>query len=188
VLPDGYAIRELALDDAAALAEAYRRNRAHLDPWEPARLESFFTEQGQTAAIVGQLAAVRSGILGAWLLLHGDRVVGRVNLNNIVLGVLRSGSLGYWVDAEHLGRGLARGGVEHVCAWALAHGLHRVEAGTMLHNAASQRVLAACGFEDYGLAPGFLFIDGAWQDHRLYQRLLHDRPLDLDRRRWGTPA
>ncbi len=178
MLPEGYAIRELALTDAAALAEAYRRNRTHLAPWEPARRESFFTDQGQTAAIVGQLAAVRSGILRAWLLFHDDTVVGRVNLNNIVLGVLRSGSLGYWVDAEHLGRGLARGAVEHVCQWALARGLHRVDAGTMPHNTASQRVLAACGFEPYGLAPGFLFIDGAWQDHRLYQRLLHDRPLD----------
>jgi hypothetical protein len=30
------------------------------------------------------------------------------------------------------------------------------------------------------MAPEYLFIDDAWQDHNLYQRILHDRPLDLD--------
>jgi ribosomal-protein-alanine N-acetyltransferase len=177
VLPDGYTVRELTADDPAALAEAYRRNRSHLEPWEPARNDSFFTVDGQVAAVGAQLAAMRSGTLGAWLVLHGATVVGRVNLNNIVLGVLRSGSLGYWVDAEHLGRGVASGAVEHVCGEALARGLHRVEAGTMLHNVASQRVLERCGFVPYGVARRFLFIDGAWQDHRLYERILHDRPL-----------
>jgi ribosomal-protein-alanine N-acetyltransferase len=27
------------------------------------------------------------------------------------------------------------------------------------------------------MAPKFLFINGAWQDHRLFQRILHDDPL-----------
>jgi len=112
-----------------------------------------------------------------WVLTHGDRIVGRVNLNNIVMGVLRSGALGYWVDADHLGRGLATGAVEFACAEALRRGLHRVEAGTLVHNTVSQRVLVKCGFELYGLAPRFLFIAGSWQDHRLYQRILHDDPL-----------
>jgi [ribosomal protein S5]-alanine N-acetyltransferase len=177
VLPEGYTIRELAPSDAAALAASYVRNRAHLEPWEPTRDESFFTYDGQVAAVSAQLAAVRAGMLGAWVLLHGDDVVGRVNLNNIVQGVLRSGSLGYWVDGDHLGRGLASAGVEHVCEQALGRGLHRVEAGTLLDNHASQRVLERCGFEQYGVARRFLFIAGAWRDHRLYQRILHDRPL-----------
>jgi ribosomal-protein-alanine N-acetyltransferase len=52
-----------------------------------------------------------------------------------------------------------------------------VEAGTLLHNTGSQRVLERSGFELYGTAPRYLFIAGAWQDHRLYQRILHDKPL-----------
>jgi ribosomal-protein-alanine N-acetyltransferase len=177
VIPEGYTIRELAAEDAAAMADAYRRNREHLAPWDPRRDEEFYTEAGQAAAIAGQLASVSSGLLAAWVLTHEDRVVGRVNLNNIVMGVLRSASIGYWVDAEHLGKGLASGAVEYACAQAQGRGLHRVEAGTLLHNTASQRVLERCGFEVYGMAPRFLFIAGDWQDHRLYQRILHDNPL-----------
>jgi len=177
VIPEGYQIRELAAADAPALADAYRRNRDHLEPWEPTRDESFFTDHGQEAAVAGQLGAVRSGLVVAWLVTRDSQVVARVNLNNIVMGVLRSASLGYWVDAEHLGRGVAAGAVEFACAQGQGRGLHRVEAGTLLHNTASQRVLERCGFELYGTAPRYLFIGGGWQDHRLYQRVLHDHPL-----------
>ena len=176
MIPEGYQITELTDEHASALAAAYLRNRSHLDPWEPLRPNTFFTAEGQASALADELAAVRSGLRAAWVLTHGDLVVGRINLNNIVMGVLRSASIGYWVDAEHLRRGLATGAVEFVCAQAQGRGLHRVEAGTLVHNTASQRVLERCGFEEYGMAPKFLFIGGAWQDHTLYQRILHDNP------------
>lgn len=177
LLPAGYRIRPLAREDAEALAAAYRRNRDHLAPWDPVRPPEFFTAEGQRAALATQLAQVERGQSAAWVLTHGDGVIGRVNLNNIVMGVLRSASVGYWVDARHTRRGLAGAAVEHACAEALLLGLHRVEAGTMLHNSASQRVLVRAGFEHYGTARAFLFVAGAWQDHHLYQRILHDDPI-----------
>lgn len=177
MIPEGYAIRALTAQDAPAMAAAYRRNREHLEPWDPVRDESFYTDAGQDAAIAGQLASARSGLLAAYVVTRDDTVVGRVNLNNMVRGVLCSASIGYWVDADHLRRGLAAAAVDFACAHAQGLGLHRVEAGTLLHNVASQRVLERCGFEVFGLAPKFLFIGGEWQDHRLYQRILHDNPL-----------
>ena len=177
MLPDGYRIRGLHLSDAPALADAYRRNRAHLEPWEPVREESFFGAAGQLTAASALLGLAQQGLAVPWVLTCGDAVVGRVNLTNVVHGVMRSGTLGYWVDADHLGRGLASAAVEFACDQARQRGLHRVEAGTMLHNTASQRVLERCGFESYGMAPRLLFIAGAWRDHRLYQRILHDDPL-----------
>lgn len=176
MLPADYAIRPLAPDDAPALAAAYTRNREHLAPWEPVRDPSFFTVPGQADVVARQLSLVRGGFMAAWVLTHGEQVVGRVSLNNIVRGVLRSGQLGYWVDHEHLRRGLAAEAVEHACREAPALGLHRVEAGTMVANVPSQRVLLRCGFELYGMAPQFLFLAGAWQDHNLYQRILHHDP------------
>ncbi|QNN51488.1 GNAT family N-acetyltransferase [Nocardioides mesophilus] len=177
MLAEGYVVRPLRLEDAAALAAAYQRNREHLAPWDPVRPESFYSVDGQRAAIASQLEQVEQLRGAAWVLAHGDDVVGRVNLSNIVLGVLRSGSVGYWVDAGHLRRGLALAAVEHACDGARALGLHRVEAGTLLHNAASQAVLLRAGFVHYGTARRFLFIGGAWQDHHLYERILHDDPL-----------
>jgi ribosomal-protein-alanine N-acetyltransferase len=177
VIPEGYGVEELGAGHAPALAAAYTRNRAHLEPWEPAHDDGFFTVRGQEASVAGHLAAARAGLVAGWVLTHGDDVVGRINLNNIVMGVLRSASVGYWVDQDHLGRGLATAAVQHAATQARERGLHRLEGGTLLHNVASQRVLLGCGFELYGIAPKFLFIAGAWQDHRLYQRILHDQPL-----------
>jgi ribosomal-protein-alanine N-acetyltransferase len=177
VIPVGYTVRPLAHSDAEALAAAYDRNREHLEPWDPVRPSDFYTVEGQQEAIARQLSLVEGGLLATWVLEHDGAVIGRVSLNNIVRGVLASASVGYWVDHRHTRRGLASARVEHACAEALTMGLHRVEAGTMLHNVASQRVLLRCGFSQYGMAPKFLFIAGDWQDHNLYQRILHDRPL-----------
>ncbi len=175
-MPRGYRIRALRADDAPALAEAYRRNAEHLARWDPRRSASFFTDEGQAAVVAEHLEAVAGGRMAAWVLTRDGLLVGRVNLNNIVRGALCGGALGYWVDADHQGIGLASAAVRFACDAARARGLHRVEAGTLVHNLASQRVLRKCGFERYGLAPAYLCIDGAWQDHVLYQRILHDDP------------
>jgi [ribosomal protein S5]-alanine N-acetyltransferase len=54
-------------------------------------------------------------------------------------------------------------------------GLHRVQAGTMLRNERSQRVLERAGFARYGVAPAYLKIAGRWEDHILYQILNPDQ-------------
>jgi ribosomal-protein-alanine N-acetyltransferase len=165
-------IRPVRTGDAAALARAYVRNREHLAPWEPLRPESWFTERGQeenVARLVGERAGGRAL---AWVLLDGESVVGTMTVSGIVRGPFLSGNLGYWVDGTVTGRGVATAAVAHVLAACAREGLHRVQAGTLVHNAASQTVLRRNGFDRIGLAPRYLLIAGRWQDHVLFQRLL----------------
>lgn len=176
MLPPDYEIRALGADDAPALAASYSRNREHLAPWDPQRSEDFFTDAGQRKDAEAKLEAARLGLVDPWVVWHDDEVVGRVNLNNIVRGVFQNASVGYWVDHGHTGRGLATAAVGFALHRATEMGLHRVEAGTLVHNVASQGVLKRCGFDQYGAAADYLFIAGAWQDHLLFQRILHDRP------------
>jgi len=176
VVADGYTIKDLEAGDGAALAAAFRRNREHLAPWEPDRPESFYTDEGQETEVARNLMASADGRSYLYLIWYGDQVVGRLMLNNIVRVVLQSGTIGYWVDHEHLGRGLATASVGHVVVQATKLGLHRLEAGTMLDNAASQAVLRRSGFRQYGVAERFLFIRGEWRDTVLFQRILHDDP------------
>ncbi|WP_415952101.1 GNAT family N-acetyltransferase [Streptomyces sp. KLOTTS4A1] len=172
MIDDTFEIRAATPDDAPALVEAHLRNRAHLAATDPARPESFFT-------VEGQLARMNDGNL-RWVITHGAKVIGRVDLSGIVLGPFRSASLGYWVDGDHLGRGLALRAAETMLAHARDElGLHRVEASTLTDNLASQRVLAKAGFERIGFAPSYLHINGAWRDHFIFQRVLHDDPPPL---------
>jgi ribosomal-protein-alanine N-acetyltransferase len=176
VLGDDYVIKDLQSGDGAALGAAFRRNREHLAPWDPDRPESFYTDEGQETEVARNLMATADGRSYLYLVWYGGRVVGRVMLSNVARGVLQSGTVGYWIDQEHLGRGLAKAGVGHVVVQATKMGLHRLEAGTMLHNAASQAVLRASGFQQYGVAERFLYLRGEWRDHVLFQRILHDDP------------
>ncbi|MBY8880849.1 GNAT family N-acetyltransferase [Actinacidiphila acidipaludis] len=177
VLSGEIRIRPVEETDAGPLAEAYVRNRDHLRPWEPNRAEVFFTPEGQKARIGQQLRLREDGQALPWVLTEGDRIVGTATLSTISGGPFRSAYLGYWIDRELGGRGLATLAARYACRVADEElGLHRLEAGTLLDNAGSQRVLAKAGFERIGVAPRYLHINGAWRDHVLFQRILNDRP------------
>ncbi|MEV7525486.1 GNAT family protein [Streptomyces sp. NPDC091371] len=179
MITDGVEMRGLELGDAAALAEAFARNREYMRAYEPIRPEAYYTEAGQRARIEDLLADRDGGRLVPWVLVEtaGGAVVGAINLGSIALGPLCSGGVGYWVDTAWHGKGLATAALAEVLRVAREEvGLHRVEAGTLVDNFASQAVLRKSGFEEYGLAPRYLHINGAWRDHRLFQRLLHDDP------------
>ena len=93
-------------------------------------------------------------------------------LSNVIRWNLRSCSVGYWIAEAHNGCGHATAAVSRACEIAFRElGLHRVEAGTLLTNEASQRVLTKNGFSRIGVAPKYLEIAGIWQDHVLFQRL-----------------
>jgi [ribosomal protein S5]-alanine N-acetyltransferase len=171
------ATRLISHDDAADLAALIRDNREFLAPWEPCRAESFFTLAGQQDAIAEVLARAREGsVLPHVILDPSGRLVGRITLNGIVRGPFQSCSVGYWVGEADNGRGLASAAVADIIKVAFGElGLHRIQAETLLHNTASQRVLQRNGFVYIGAAAGYLNIAGRWQDHHLYQ-VLNPRP------------
>ncbi|MFZ3470684.1 GNAT family N-acetyltransferase [Streptomyces sp. 4.24] len=181
---DGVEMREIRVADAAGVAEALERNRAYMAPYEPWRAGDFYTEAVQRARIEELLADREAGRARPFVLVAAGEsgggvgaVVGAINLVSVVRGALCSGAIGYWVDQGWAGKGLATAALHELCRIARDEmGLHRVSAGTRVGNLASQRVLAKAGFEQYGLAPRYLHVGGDWQDHRLFQRLLHDDP------------
>jgi [ribosomal protein S5]-alanine N-acetyltransferase len=158
-------IRLLTPDDADELAALLVENRAFLAPYEPTRDERFYTADGQREQLE------REG-KHDFAILNGRGIAGALQLSNIVYGPLQSANLGYWVAEPVNGRGLATEAVGDVIPIAFGElGLHRLEAGTLVDNSASQRVLEKNGFERIGIARGYLHIGGAWRDHALFQLL-----------------
>jgi [ribosomal protein S5]-alanine N-acetyltransferase len=176
------ATRLVTLDDAPALAELLRANRAFLAPWEPVRGDEYFTVEGQHAVITSLLERYGQGTACPSVILdESGRVAGRITLNDIVRGPFQSCHLGYWLGAAANGRGLATAGVRDIIGVAFDElGLHRIQAATLLHNVRSQRVLERTGFVRFGVAPAYLNIAGEWQDHALYQ-LIHVSGTDRGR-------
>ncbi|ANJ28997.1 acetyltransferase [Agromyces aureus] len=177
-LDGGVIVRALAAGDGPALAAAYRRNREHLEPWEPERTESFFHTGTHEREVTALLDRMHAGTAIALVLVDGTTdgagIIGRMNLSDVVRGAFQNANLGYWIDGEYTGRGLATTAVGVALHAARRAGLHRVQAGTLVHNAASQTVLERNGFARIGLARRYLRIAGRWQDHVLFERLLDD--------------
>jgi len=163
--------RVASVDDAAALAATLQENRAFLAPWEPLRDDSYFTVEGQRAVLERALEAYARESAVPLVILGDGQVVGRLTINGITRGAFQSASIGYWVGQSHNGRGLATAAVADAVTIAFTElGLHRLQAETLLHNTASQRVLTRNGFRPFGVAPSFLEIAGKWQDHILFHR------------------
>lgn len=162
-------IRPLTADDAEAMAELYRVNRDFLAPYEPERPDDFFTTEGQLRRFE-EAAASEDG--WQFAILDGPEIAGRINLTDVIRGPLQLANVGYFVDRLRNGRGLATEAVADVVAFAFGEaGLHRIEAGTLIDNVASQRVLEKNGFERFGLARKLLLIGGEWRDHVLFERI-----------------
>lgn len=161
-------IRPLTVDDAEELAALYVANRDFLAPFEPARDEDFFTAGAQRARL-DRPAGVE---WWRWAIVDGGEIAGLISLSDVLRGALQLANLGYWVDRGRNGKGLASQAVAEAVAFAFGEaGLHRVEAGTLPDNVASQRVLEKNGFERFGLARKLLLIEGEWRDHVLYERI-----------------
>jgi [ribosomal protein S5]-alanine N-acetyltransferase len=165
--------RVIRPSDAGLLQAAYQLNRDHLAPWEPHRPAAFYTAEGQAEVIGSKLAQHAAGSEVPFILLEDERVVGALTITGIVRGPFLSANLGYWVDQEFTGRGIGSAAVAFALDYSRKElGLHRLQAATLIHNAASQKVLRKAGFTEIGLASAYLLIAGSWQDHILYQRIL----------------
>jgi ribosomal-protein-alanine N-acetyltransferase len=139
-------------------------------PWDPIRPADYYTTGGQAAVVEDLLDGYRRGVSLPHVIVDATGVVvGRIT-GSIVRGAFQSCGIGYWVDKDHQARGLASAAVAGIKSLAFDQmGLHRLQAETLPHNVASQRVLARNGFERYGLAPAYLRIAGRWQDHVMFQ-------------------
>jgi ribosomal-protein-alanine N-acetyltransferase len=162
-------IRRLTAADAEELTALRVRNRVTISEYEPDwdDPEAFYTVDG-----------VRAWIMDGnerFAILVGDAIAGMISVTGIVYGALCNANLGYFVDSERTGRGLATAAIAETVDCAFGElGLHRIEAGTAVDNIASQRVLEKNRFTRVGLLRAHLRVHGEWLDHYLWERIVGD--------------
>jgi ribosomal-protein-alanine N-acetyltransferase len=165
-------IRLVQEADAAELATLMQANRSFFAKWTPSRPDEYFTLDGQRTEIETTLRAHSAGLAVPCVILRDTRIIGKVALTAIQRGGLSSCTLGYSLSESETGSGHARAAVSQMCATAFGElQLHRVDAGTITTNTASQRVLERNGFERLCVAPRYVMVAERWQDAVLFQRL-----------------
>jgi [ribosomal protein S5]-alanine N-acetyltransferase len=174
VLTDGpVLLRPYRRGDAADWSAVRRRNQAWLAPWEsappgpwhelnsPDAFRYLYRDQRRQArrgeSLPFAVCLVESGV---------ERLVGHLNIGNIVRRAFCSGYAGYWVDAAVAGKGVIPTAlslaVDHAFA---AAGLHRIEVNIRPENLPSRRVVEKLGFREEAYHHRYMHIDGAWRDH-----------------------
>jgi ribosomal-protein-alanine N-acetyltransferase len=155
--------------DAKQWSEVRLRNARWLQPWEPSAPSSWALRNSPASWRVVYSNLKQNGRAGSalpFVVEYGNRLVGQVNVSNVVRGALRSANIGYWIDAAVAGRGITPTAVAMVIDHCFAHaGLHRLEIDIRPENAASLRVVAKLGLRQEGYYQRFLDIDGGWRDH-----------------------
>lgn len=167
-------LRQPHRSDWQEWAELRALSRDFLVPWEPTWPEDALTR----AAFRRRLARYAEdwsrdqGYSFFLFRRDDDALLGGITLSNVRRGVSQSCSFGYWVGRSFARRGYMTEAVYGACCFAFDRlRLHRIEAATLPHNAASQGVLRKCGFREEGMACRYLKINGKWQDHRLFALL-----------------
>jgi [ribosomal protein S5]-alanine N-acetyltransferase len=171
---------------AAPLAAYLLRNRQHLDPWSPPAREGFFSDEGQLQRLRQVMEGQARGSDCAWWLFAKQdpaTLIGNARLSQIFRGPFCSAMLGYGIDAGFEGQGLMREALQAVIDHAFSNHflggapLHRIQANARTDNTRSLALLERMGFAREGMAPQYLYIDGAWRDHAMYARRNPDWPL-----------
>jgi len=180
----GVLLRPPQMGDYAEWAQLRALSRAHLTPWEPQWARDELSRTAFRRRLRHYMREQREDQGYAFFIFRAldDALLGGLTLSNVRRGVSQSASLGYWLGVNHLRQGYMTEAVRAVLPMAFDDlRLHRVEAACMPSNIASVSVLERNGFQQEGIARGFLRINGVWQDHLLYARVNDDtRPAETN--------
>ncbi|MFV0253576.1 MAG: GNAT family N-acetyltransferase [Beutenbergiaceae bacterium] len=169
-LSDGVVtLRPLRYSDSDAWERLRRANEGWLLPWEATLPGSNAKPPTYRQYVRQQARAARAGTDYSLGMLVAGELVGHLTISSVVMGSMRSASVGYWISQEHAGRGHTPRAValaSDYCFFELH--LHRVEINIRPENHASLRVADKLGFRDEGVRQRYLHINGAWCDHRSF--------------------
>jgi ribosomal-protein-alanine N-acetyltransferase len=162
-------------ESQAELAQVYYlANRAHLEPWEPERSESFYALESIRERLRAAESAFAAGTAFHFAILEirTGCMIGACSFSNVVRGVFQACHLGYSIGAGQQGKGLMFEALETAIKYMFEEvGLHRIMANYMPHNERSARLLQRLGFVEEGYAKSYLKIGGEWRDHVLSSKI-----------------
>jgi ribosomal-protein-serine acetyltransferase len=150
-LPGGARLRPFEESDAEELFALTDRHRAHLEPWMP--WVPFVTSAADSLEFIRATRRQLDADEGMQLaLVDGDGAIAGVAGFHRFDWANRATTIGYWLGADHQGRGLmtaaVRGLVDHAFE---ARGLHRIEIAAAVENARSRAIPERLGFREEGV-------------------------------------
>ena len=178
ILGDGVTLRVPQYGDHAEWAALREASREFLTPWEPTWPSDDLSRSAFRRRLKRYADDQRNDLAYALMIFRNEdnALVGGITLANIRRGVAQAGSIGYWVGEPFARKGYMTAAVRALVSFSFQTlRLHRLEAACIPGNAASVALLERTRFTREGYARSYLCINGIWQDHLLFARLIDDR-------------
>jgi ribosomal-protein-alanine N-acetyltransferase len=166
------------MTDYSAWSSLRAASRKFLTPWEPLWPPDDLSRSSYRARMKRYARDVQEDLAYPFFIFasEANALCGGLTLSNVRRGVSQTATLGYWIGEPYARKGLMTEAVHALMPFVFDHlGLHRLEAACLPHNAASIRLLKACGFTQEGYVRHYLRINGEWHDHLLFAILAEDR-------------
>ena len=176
-------LRLVKVKDSKAMERLILGNREWLRPWEATNPEgpTSFDIRAQIRMLLKQMD---NNTCLPFVIEVDGKIVGQLNVANILFGSVSSCVIGYWVAPEVAGRGIIPTAVALVCDYLFnVVGIHRVEIDIRPENLSSLRVVEKLGFRYEGLKERYIHINGAWRDHYIFA-LTHEEVQKGVLNRW----
>jgi [ribosomal protein S5]-alanine N-acetyltransferase len=164
-------IRPYMLDDVESMLSFEQENKEFFRDFSPLQKDDFYTIQAQSERVERTKRRMENDEYYAFGVFLNDtnELIGNISLSDVIRGPLQCCYIGYSLSKKYNGRGYTTEAVNLAVEYAFEElKLHRVEAGVMLHNIASMRVLEKAGFHKEGIFLKNVKINGKWEDHQHY--------------------
>lgn len=156
------------------LLEFEIRNKDYFEKTCLPRGEKYYEESNFNNIIDELVAEQGKGLHYMYVIKNSEkRIVGRINLVDIVKGPFNKGEVGYRIGEEFIGNGYAKEAMKLVLEEAInKYKIHRLEAGVSIENISSQKVLEKSGFKYIGTYEKYIYLNGSWQDNMIFEKIL----------------
>jgi ribosomal-protein-alanine N-acetyltransferase len=158
-------------NEAAAVLSFFTSNYDFHEPTSPYFPEGFYTDGYWAERLeLSRQEFERDQSLRLFLALKTEptKVIGMINLNQIIRGPFQACYLGYSLSQDAEGKGLMTEALSAVIPYAFETlCLHRIMANYLPENERSAKVLKGLGFKIDGRTDEYLYIRGKWREHVL---------------------
>lgn len=166
-------LRPPTVADAPALCALVETNRAHLRDWLP-WVDGARTESDQQAFLAGVIERGESGRGGVWLVEESGSLCGVCGFNWIEPSN-RVCEIGYWLSADHQGRGIITSCVRRLIQHAFEDlSLNRITLPVAVENQRSRAIPERLGFRQEGVLRQAEWLYDHFIDHVLYAQVKSD--------------
>src|SRR5690606_7681985 len=172
-------LRVPVASDYTAWATLRRESRAFLERWEPRWAPDELERTSWRHRLGRYREDYAQGTAIAFFIFEGasGKLAGGITLATIRHGVSQSGHIGYWIGERYANRGPMTDAVNLPPRFALDRlRPHRIGAACIPDSVRTMRARDIAGLQREGLLRSYLKINGAWQDHYLYARIIEDDP------------